>query len=267
MELFAALLLGVIEGLTEFLPVSSTGHLVLAMPLLGVDGAHPTWKSVLWVSQMGGILAVIVYFWRDLWQRVLRPRRLGIFNHILTKLAAAMLPTVVLGLLLNEWFEAHLENPPSVAVALLIGAGIMEWIDRSFRRTAPQTLDDISLRQAFLIGLIQCVSMWPGISRAGATIMAGMALGLTPRVATEFSFYLAIPTLLAAGVKTLLDQHQYLTPERAAVVLIASATAFVTALLVVGPFLEFVQRRRFRPFVIYRVALGTAVLAYWTLAR
>lgn len=267
MELLAALVLGVVEGLTEFLPVSSTGHMLLVMPVLGVDDQHPTWATLLWVSQVGAILAVILYFWRDLWSRMFaRPARRW-QDHLLTKLVVAMVPTVVLGVLLHKRLEAWLDNPPSVAIALLIGAAIMEWIDRAYRRETPQRVEDITLTQAALIGAAQCIAMWPGISRSGASIMTGMVLGLTPRVATEFSFYLAIPTLLAAGAKKLADNHHDLTSDRAALILVATTAAFLAALAVVGPFLRFVQRRRFRPFVVYRVVLGATVLGYWLLAR
>ena len=146
---------------------------------------------------------------------------------------------------------------------MIVGAIIMEIIDRRCRREKPQELEDIKLWQAFCIGLIQCISMWPGVSRAGATIMGGMALGLSPRVATQFSFYLAIPTMLGAAAKTLLDKRDQLTTDGAGTVLLGSAVSFVVALVVVAWFLGFVKKHRFRAFAIYRVALGAAVLLYF----
>jgi undecaprenyl-diphosphatase len=260
-----AIVLGIIEGLTEFLPVSSTGHMLIAMPLLGVDEAQPVWRTLLWVSQLGAILAVIVYFWRDLWQRTFHPTSGPWTNHIVTKLVAAMIPTIVLALLLNDWCETHLSHPVWVALALVLGAGAMEYVDRRCRRRSSMEIEDVTLPQAVLIGVIQCISMWPGVSRAAASILGGMALGLTPRVATEFSFYLAIPTMLAAGAKTLWEYRHDLGGPGMPIVLIGTATAFAVALLVIAGFLSYVRRRRFTPFAIYRVALGAAVLAFHAL--
>ncbi len=271
MELISAIILGIVEGLTEFLPVSSTGHLILVEALLGIDPAEPKWKVFLFVSQIGAILAVVVYFWRDLWRRIVRPRNRRWFDHILTKLAAAMVPTLFLGWLLGDLMEQYLETPTYapvvVAGALIVGAAVMEWIDRRFRRPGPMSLDDVTIGQATAIGALQCLSMWPGTSRAAASIMSGMVLGLTPAVATEFSFYLAIPTMLAAGTKRLWDNRALLSGEGVAVVVVGTATAFLVALLVVATFMAYVRRYRFTPFAIYRVVLGVAVLIYYFVGR
>lgn len=260
--LLFAIILGVIEGLTEFLPVSSTGHLVIAMPLLGLDASKAPWKVLLWVSQFGAICAVIVVFWRDLWRRTFKPARAGWQNHIFTKLFVAMVPTVILGVLFHKYLERLDSMPLAVAGALIVGAGIMDYIDRRFRRDVPMELDDVSLRQAFLIGLIQCISMWPGVSRSGATLFGGMALGLTPRVATEFTFYLAIPTMLAASAYTLLKEWRTLSFDGSTIILAGTATAFAVALVVVVAFLDYVKRYRFTAFAIYRGVLGVLVIAH-----
>lgn len=286
METLNAIILGVVEGLTEFLPVSSTGHMILVEQLLHIDGSQTPWNVLLWVSQFAAILAVIVYFWRDLWRRIVTPlarfRRRPPFgspaaprsllgdvlrDHILTKLAAAMIPTVVLAVALKKYLDPLEQMPVAVAVALILGALAMEYIDRRFRRQVPQTLEQVTLGQAFLIGVIQCLSMWPGVSRAAATIMGGMVLGLTPRVATEFSFYLAIPTMLAAAVYTLGRHRHELAGANIGLLLIGSATAFVVALLVVATFLGYVRRYRFTPFVVYRIVLGLAVLVCYFAGR
>ncbi len=255
-----AIVLGIIEGLTEFLPVSSTGHLVIAMPLLGVRGDTVPWNVLLWVSQFAAILAVILYFWRDLWRRTFRPPVRGWHRHIVTKLVVAMIPTVGLALPFKKYLDPLETMPLAVAIALILGAGVMEWIDRRFRRMQPQTLEDVTLAQAFWIGALQCISMVPGVSRAGASIMGGMALGLTPRVATEFSFYLAIPTMLGAAVKTLHKYREQMTSDAAGLLVLGSAASFVAALFVVAAFLEYVKRYPFRPFALYRVVLGLAVI-------
>ncbi len=267
MDAINAIILGIIEGLTEFLPISSTGHMVIAMPLLGVDAAAAPWSILLWVSQFAAILGVIVLFWRDLWRRVLKPPTGVWHRHLLVILFVAMVPTVGLAVPFKEYFDPLEQSPPAVAAALIVGAIIMEVIDRRCRREKAQEIEDIQLWQAFCIGLIQCISMWPGVSRAGATIMAGMALGLTPRVATQFSFYLAIPTMLGAAAKTLLDKRDQLTTDGASTVLLGSAVSFIVALVVVAWFLGFVKKHRFRVFAIYRVVLGALVLLYFYALR
>jgi undecaprenyl-diphosphatase len=258
-------ILGIIEGLSEFLPISSTGHLVIAMPLLGVDAREAPWNILLWVSQFFAILAVIVYFFRDLCRRVFNKPAAGWHQHLLVKLFVAMVPTVAIAVPFKDFFDPLESMPVAVAGALIVGAGILEWIDRKYRREIPQELEDVTLKQAFLIGLIQTISMWPGVSRAGATIMGGMAVGLSPRVATQFSFYLAIPTMLGAAAKTLLDKHDQLSTENLGVLLVGCVMSFIVALGVIAWFMEYVKRHRFRIFAVYRVILGAGVLALWAL--
>jgi undecaprenyl-diphosphatase len=261
-----AILIGIVEGFTEFLPISSTGHMILVMPLLGVKATSQPWQTLLWVSQFGAVLAVVVYFWGDLWRRLRAPLRARPGRHIVVQLGAALAPTVVLALLLERYMERLEESPLAVACALVVGALAILWIDRRFRRGDRHArLEDITLRQAFGIGVIQCISMWPGTSRAAATILGGMVLGLPPRVATEFSFYLAIPTMLMAGVHTLWKSRDDLSLASSAVVISGTATSFVVALVVVAGFLEYVKRYRFTPFVVYRLLLGGLVLGYYGL--
>lgn len=262
-DAWRAIVLGIIEGLTEFLPISSTGHMVIAMPLMGIRAANTPWNVLLWVSQFGAILAVVVYFWRDLWRRILHPADGGWRGHLLTKLLVAMIPTVVVGLPLKRVLDPLEESPIATAVALIVGAGVIWYIDRHFRRLRRMTLEDVTLAQAALIGLIQCVSTWPGVSRSAASIMGGMVLGLSPRVATEFSFYLAIPTMLAAAVFRAGTYWDQMTSQHAALVTLGTATSFVVALLVVAGFMEYVKHYSFMPFVVYRLILGVMVLVFW----
>ena len=259
-----SVILGVIEGLTEFLPVSSTGHMIIAYPWLDVDPKAPQWRIFLIVSQLGAIAAVVLYFWRDLWRQLITKRVDNWSQHLMAKLVIGFLPAAVIGLAVNEYIETHLEESPrAVAGALIVGALAMEIIERRFRRPGEQSIDDVTVRQAFLIGCAQCLGMFPGISRAAATIMGGLVVGLTPRIAAQFSFYLAIPTMLGAATLRLAKHYKDLTPDAASVVGIGTAVAFVVALSVVATFLPYVQRYRFTPFAVYRVLLGVGVLIYF----
>lgn len=266
-DILNAVVLGLIEGLTEFLPVSSTGHMLLAMPLLGIDSDRPPWQAFLYFIQIGAILAVIVYFARPLWAQIVHRPAAGIRDHLLLKLVLATIPAALIGLPIGGWIERHLERPFFVALALILGAGVMEWIERRFRRTDSPPVERVSLRQALLIGLAQCVAIIPGTSRAMATIMGGMLVGLSPAVATEFSFYLAIPTLVGAGLVKLVKHRHEMQPEAATILGVGFFTAFVVALLVVDGFMRFVRTRRLRPLAIYRVILGFCVLACGWYAR
>ncbi len=261
-----AIILGVIEGLTEFLPVSSTGHMIIAMPWLGVDGREPPWPAFLYFIQIGAIAAVVLYFWRRLWRQVLTRPQGGMKNHLIVKLVVGVLPAAVVGLPLNDWVEAHFEKPLPVAVALVLGAVAMIVIERRFRKPTGQRIEDVTVRQAFLIGVAQCVSIFPGTSRAMATIFGGLMVGLPAATAAEFSFYLAIPTICGAGLVRLLKDSASLTSENATVLGIGFAVSFLVAWLVIAAFMRYVQTRPLQPFAVYRILLGAAVLATWLLA-
>jgi undecaprenyl-diphosphatase len=266
-DIFKAVILGIVEGLTEFLPVSSTGHMILVQPLLGINPDEPPWHAFLYFIQIGAIFAVIVYFWRRLWRQILRLRAGGVREHILTKLAVASIPAAAVGLPMSHWVEVHLESPAFVAAMLIVGAGIMEIIERYFRRADQPDVAQVTLRQAFLIGVAQCLSILPGMSRAMTTIMGGLVVGLSPAAATEFSFYLAIPTLLGAGLLKIVKHRDELHAHEATVLGVGFCTAFIAAILVVHPFLQFVKNHRLRAFAVYRVVLGAIVLAWWLVSR
>ncbi|MCG3126448.1 MAG: Undecaprenyl-diphosphatase [Phycisphaerae bacterium] len=258
-----AVIMGLVEGFTEFLPVSSTGHMIIVAPLIRVDQSTSTWSVFLFVSQFGAILAVILYFWPDLWRRFRSFTPRSASSHLFTKLIVAMLPSVVVGLAANDFMEEYLEtNPVAVAGALIVGAVAMELIERRFRRQTGPTLDDVTYRQALIIGLGQVLSIWPGTSRSMATIMAGMLAGLPVRTAAEFSFFIAIPTMLLASAYKLLKHFGEIDGDAAGVIGVGMVTAFVTALIVVAGFMQFIRSNRFTPFAVYRVALGVAVLWY-----
>jgi len=260
-DLFKAVLLGIVEGLTEFLPVSSTGHLILVMPLLGVNERAPPWNTFLFLVQIGAILAVIVYFGRTLIGDLVADAGRPMTQRLAFKIAAAFLPAAVIGLLLDDVMERYLEHPLPIAAALIVGAVAMEWIESRHRAGPIERMEDVSLRHAVWIGLAQCISIVPGTSRSMATIFGGMWAGLRPAVAARFSFYLAIPTLCAAGGYRLLKHWRELRAEHAAVLTVGFVTSFVVALFVVDGFMTYIQRRRLRLFAAYRVGLGLLVIA------
>lgn len=262
-DLIRAVVLGVIEGLTEFLPISSTGHLILAMPSLGIDGELPPWPVFLYFIQIGAVLAVVLYFWRPLWRQVLTRPAGGWTGHIVPKLVLAVLPSVAIGLPLDKTMERYLEKPIPVAAALIIGAAVMILIERKYSRRIPMTVENISMRQALLVGVAQCFSIIPGTSRSMATIMGGLLVGLSPSVAAEFSFYLAIPTLCGAGLLRIFKHRAEITTSSMALLGLGFCVSFVVALLVVAAFMKYIQTRPLAPFAYYRVLLGIAVLAWW----
>jgi undecaprenyl-diphosphatase len=260
-----AIILGIVEGLTEFLPISSTGHLILAMPRLGIDGRQDPWPAFLYFIQIGAIVAVVVHFRRSLWRQVFTRPTGGLRNHLLSKLAVGVFPAALVGIPLNSITEKHLEKPIPVAIALIIGAGLMFMIERRWRREKGPKIEDVTLRHAFLIGVAQCVSIIPGTSRAMATIMGGLMVGLPATTAVEFSFYLAIPTICGAGLFRLIKDPQALTGGNAMTLAAGAVVSFLVAWVVVATFMRYIQAHSFRAFAIYRVVLGLAVLALWCL--
>jgi len=256
-----AVILGIIEGLTEFIPVSSTGHLIVAMPWLNIEPAdRPLWDVFLYFVQIGAILAVMLYFQRPLRRMLFQPLDGRFADHLAVKLIVAFVPSAVVGVLLNDLMEKYLESDVPVAIALIAGAGLMEWIERGRREGPTEEIEQITLRQSLLIGVAQCVSIVPGTSRSMATIMGGLLVGLRPAVAAEFSFFLAIPTLVAAGGYRLFKHADQLHMEHAQTLAVGFVTALAVAWLVVDLFMRFVRRHRLRVFAVYRVVLGVAIL-------
>lgn len=266
-DILKSALLGIVEGITEFLPISSTGHMLLVEPLLGIDAEAPPWKAFLYFIQIGAILAVIVHFRKPLTAELGARPAAGWTNHLGVKLAVAFLPAAIVGKLFHDVLEAHLEKPLPIAVALILGAVAMEWIERGHRGGTTHDTHAITLRQAFLIGIAQCVSMVPGTSRSMVTIMGGLLVGLSPAAAATFSFYLAIPTLIAAGGYSLNKHRDTLNADHATMLAVGFVTAFIVALVVVESFMQFVRERRLRPFAVYRVVLGGVVIAALAMGR
>jgi undecaprenyl-diphosphatase len=263
-EILIIILLGIVEGVTEFIPVSSTGHLILAGALLGYD--ENQWKVFNVVIQLGAILAVVVLYWRT-FLAVLTGliRREPESWRFLRNVVVAFLPSAAIGLVLHEHIEALLGKPVVVAVALVVGGIAILFIERKVPQGEERGVADISLGKAVAVGFIQCLAMVPGVSRSGATILGALSLGVERRTAAEFSFFLAIPTMMGATTLELAKNHAHLGVGVGAIAL-GFAVSFVVALVVIRWFFGIVSRRGFAPFGWYRIAAGSLALV-WLLAR
>ncbi|MFB3047349.1 MAG: undecaprenyl-diphosphate phosphatase [Acidiferrobacterales bacterium] len=258
--LLTALILGVVEGLTEFLPVSSTGHLIIIGDLLGFTGAHA--KTFEIFIQLGAILAVVWHYRQRLASFVAGLNQ-GVIQRFWLNLTIAFVPAALVGLALHKQIKAYLFNPMAVAGALIVGGVIILLIERTPRRARVQDLESLRPSDALKIGVAQTLSLFPGVSRAGATIMGGLLTGLSRTTATEFSFFLAIPTMLAATSYELIASRHVLSPENTALFTVGFVTAFVTALIVIRAFLAYVAHHNFAAFAYYRIVFGLLVLIYF----
>lgn len=274
-----ALLLGVIEGLTEFLPVSSTGHLILFGSLLAFDDERAkafdiaiqtgAVASILWLYRQRFRTALTPVLRRDTWTAWFsgRANSLAPDGRFLGLLFVAFLPSAVLGLLFAGYIKEHLFSPITVAIALIVGGLIILWVER-WQTLAPKrirlhSVDDMGWQDALKIGFAQSVALFPGTSRSGATIIGGMILGFSRKTATEFSFFLAVPTLFAAGAYALVRQWAFLHAEDVPLFAIGTVASFFTALLVVRWLIGFVSRNSFNGFAYYRIVFGLLVLLTW----
>ena len=263
-----AALMGIVEGLTEFLPISSTGHLILAGALLGFDDEKAKVFDI--AIQTGAIFAVVLVYWQKLKSTVLglptQPQARALVRNVLI----AFVPAVVLGLLFGKAIKAHLFTPEVVASTFILGGFIILWAERrqaaaddvqtgTFSRV--QTVDDLSALDALKVGLVQCLAMVPGTSRSGATIIGGMLLGLSRQAATDFSFFLAIPTLIGAGAYSLYKERALLSVADAPMFLVGLVFSFISAWMCVRWLLRFVSTHSFVGFAYYRIAFGIVVLA------
>jgi undecaprenyl-diphosphatase len=270
MPVVLAILLGIVEGLTEYLPVSSTGHLILAGHLLGLSDNDPAISAFEIVVQLGAILAVVAHY-----RELLANRAAGLLRRdpasvrLALALAIAFFPAAVAGLLFRKAIKSHLFGPLPVAAALVLGGIAMIVIERGLRRRrlpADEGLEQVSLRRALVIGLGQCFSLWPGMSRAMCTILAGELAGLTTSTSAEFSFLLAIPTLGAATLYEAYKSRELLASGVGTGSLVVGLlVSFGVAWAVIASFLRYLRKRGLEPFGWYRIAVG--ILAFWLLAR
>ena len=267
--LLLAIILGIVEGVTEFLPVSSTGHLILATELMGFDSAK--WDAFNVIIQLGAILAIVVLYWRTFWA-VLEGlfRRNAMSWRFIRNVAIGFLPSAILGFLLINQIEALLGAPNVVAVMLILGGIAILVIERVVKNTPVVGVAEMPLKTVIGVGLVQCLSMIPGVSRSGATIMGGLSLGVERRTAAEFSFFLAIPTMLGATTLELLRHHDEMLTGAQGVgfgaVSVGFVVSFIVAIIVVKAFVHYISRHGFAPFAWYRIVVGAVALA-WLFAR
>lgn len=252
-----ALVLGIVEGLTEFLPVSSTGHLIVAGAAVDYPEAGRTTIEIF--IQGGAILAVVWHYRHELAALAGRARSEGPARALVLKVLAAFVPAAVIGLLLHHAIEEHLFSPRTVAWSLVLGGIVLLVVESAGIRPRVHDLERVGWRQALAVGLAQVLSLIPGVSRAGATILGGLASGLDRPVATEFSFYLALPTVGAASAFALLKALPQLTAADLPALAIGFVSAFVSALIVIRVFLAYVRTHDLKPFGYYRIAAGVAL--------
>jgi len=259
------IILGIVEGLTEYLPVSSTGHLILATELLGFDADK--WALFNIAIQPGAILAIVVLYWRTFVDVLV-----GMFRRepdawrFVRNLAVAFVPAVVLGLAIGDYIELLLGNASVVAVSLILGGFAILLVEWWAKPTDKGGVANVTLKHSIGIGLVQCLAMIPGVSRSGATILGAMAMGVDRKTAAEFSFFLAVPTLSGATALQLYKHGHAMEPGMISWILLGSLVSFIVAVVVVKAFVAIIQRYGFAPFAWYRILAGAAALA-WIAAR
>ncbi|WP_434657428.1 undecaprenyl-diphosphate phosphatase [Pseudomonas sp. R3-56] len=258
---FSALILGVVEGLTEFLPISSTGHQIVVADLLEFGGERSMAFNI--IIQLGAILAVVWEFRRKIFDVVLGlPTQPGA-RRFTANLLIAFFPAVILGVLLADWIHHYLFNPITVATALVLGGLVMLWAERRQHTVHAETVDDMTWKDALKVGLAQCIAMIPGTSRSGATIIGGLLFGLSRKTATEFSFFLAMPTMVGAAVYSGYKYRELFVPADFPVFAIGFSTAFIFAMIAVKGLLRFIASHSYAVFAWYRIAFGLLILATW----
>jgi undecaprenyl-diphosphatase len=257
MSYFQAFLIAIIEGLTEFLPISSTGHMMITTAVLGME-VTPFVKLFTIAIQLGAILSVVVLYFKSFFKSV----------NFYLKLVVAFIPSAIAGLLLGDWIDAQLENVFGVAIALFVGGIVLLFVDKWFKNPTIKSNDDVSYLKAFKIGVFQCIALFPGVSRSGATIIGGMSQKLTRQAAAEFSFFLAVPTMFAATAKKLLDFYKdgvVVNSQEIKLLLFGNLVAFIVAVLAIKFFIGVLNKYGFKYFGVYRIIVGGILIVLFLL--
>jgi undecaprenyl-diphosphatase len=253
MNTLQAIILGIIEGLTEFLPVSSTGHMIIGSSLMGIQSDDFV-KLFTVAIQLGTILSVVVLYFKRFFKSI----------DFYLKLITAFIPAAIFGVLLSDKIDELLESPQTVAIALVLGGIVLLFVDKIWENNTNNNSDHIKYPSAFTIGLFQCLAMIPGVSRSAATIIGGMQQRLTRKAAAEFSFFLAVPTMFAATAKKLLDFYKdghTVSNEEWSLLAIGNLVGFVVAIIAIKSFISFVTKYGFKAFGVYRIIVGCIILA------
>lgn len=256
-----ALILGVVEGLTEFLPISSTGHQIIVADLLDFSGERAMAFNI--IIQLGAILAVVWEFRRKILDVVTGLPTQRNAQRFTVNLLIAFMPAVVLGVIFADLIHHYLFNPITVATALVVGGIIMLWAERREHTVHAETVDDITWKDALKVGFAQCLAMIPGTSRSGSTIIGGLLFGLSRKTATEFSFFLAMPTMVGAAVYSGYKYRDLFQPADLPVFAIGFVTSFIFAMIAVKGLLKFIASHSYAAFAWYRIGFGLLILATW----
>ncbi|MCC6185933.1 MAG: undecaprenyl-diphosphate phosphatase [Chitinophagaceae bacterium] len=253
MTTLQAIILGIIEGLTEFLPVSSTGHMIIGSSLMGI--ASDDFVKLFTVAiQLGTILSVVVLYFKRFFKSI----------DFYLKLFVAFIPAAIFGLLFSDKIDELLESPEVVAISLVLGGIVLLFVDKIWNKNTNDDADNVKYPSAFMIGLFQCIAMIPGVSRSAATIVGGMQQKLTRKAAAEFSFFLAVPTMFAATAKKLLDFYKdghIISSNEWSLLAIGNVVGFIVAIIAIKSFISFVTKYGFRAFGVYRIIVGCIILA------
>lgn len=252
MSYLQAFIIAVIEGLTEFLPISSTGHMMITTAVLGME-VTPFVKLFTIAIQLGAILSVVVLYFKRFFKSI----------NFYVKLAIAFIPCAIAGILLGDWIDAQLENVFGVAVALFVGGIVLLFVDKWFKSQTVDDEKDISYLKALKIGLFQCLALFPGVSRSASTIIGGMTQKLNRQTAAEFSFFLAVPTMLAATAKKLLDFYKEginITTDEIKLLAFGNVVAFIVALIAIKTFIGILNKYGFKWFGVYRIIVGGVLI-------
>ena len=262
-EFVKSILLGIVEGITEFLPISSTGHLIIVNQFVDFTGSFAYTFDI--VIQLGAILSVVVYFWNRLcpWGGNKSIDEKKVIYDVWKKAIVGVVPALLIGGIFGTYIKEYLFNPITVSAALIAGGVILIYLENRKKDSSITSIFSLTYKNAFIIGVIQCLSMIPGTSRSAATIIGAMFLGASRLVAAEFSFFLAIPTMCAASAYSLLKAEGTLTTHHIMLLIVGFLVSFFVALLVIAGFMKFITKRDFKPFGYYRIVLGIIVLIYF----